>query len=276
MELAAELFEQIVTALGGGPGERASGKDADKRHAGRLVLTAEVLVNHYDVVSSEPWKVKLKSLSRSGAAVIDWHAMHPGEKLVLFLPKPDGTTVPVVCMIMNTRLSGSEFRLGMQFLSRAEQTGAPMVRGCDGLVNRPNAQGTLYVLDEIAEKGVVPTPTGGGREERVELNVQAMKATYAEGRAGDMGFVTVKDISRNGGVCILQQDEMNKGEQFVLQIPRQKGKPLTVLCTAVDCRKLAENNYRIGARFETSIAPPAAGEANTRGVFGRFRRWLAA
>jgi hypothetical protein len=273
MELETKLFDQIVTALGAADDAGAAARDADNRRAARLNLAAQVQMVRFGVTTAQPRNVKLLSLSRSGAAVLDWGTMQAGEKVILHLPKGGGATVPVVCMVKNTRLSGAEFRLGVQFLSANEETGAPVLRGVDGIVNRPVHEGHVNVLDAIATCGVDPIKTG--REHRVELNVQALLCSFGDSHTGPMHFVTVKDISQGGGVCVIQPAEMAKGEQFVLQVPRQKGAPLTMLCTVVDCKSLDDTNFRIGARFETKLLDQQA-EEPPKGIFNKLRRWLAA
>src|SRR5687767_9236783 len=109
MELTTELFDQIVTALGAADQARAAAHDGEIRRAARLNLAAQVEMVRHGVTTAQPRAVKLLSLSRSGAAVLDWGTMHSGEKVVLHLPKGGGATVPVVCMVKNTRLSGGEF-----------------------------------------------------------------------------------------------------------------------------------------------------------------------
>jgi hypothetical protein len=292
MELERDLFDQIVTSLGATSTDEGPPQcTPEQRRGGRLALTADVLVAPHGVVSAQPRKVQLRSLSRGGAAILDSAGtMHTGDKALLFLPRKDQKVISVVCLITNSRLMmDGRFRLGMQFLSRAEQTGASMLRGVNGLITRPLSAGPTSILDEIATSGTRPNDdasgngNGGngasgnlsGREERVEINVQSMFAPYSDGRTGPVSFVTVKDISRNGGVCIVSPEELARGDQFVLQVPREKGKPLTLICTAVDCRRLDDTNFRIGARFEARLLQEEKSPSGG-GLLNRLRRWLAA
>ena len=61
----------------------------------------------------------------------------------------------------------------------------------------------------------------------------------------------------------------------MLQIPRPKGAPLTMLCTVVDCKSLDDTNFRIGARFETKLLDQR-GRVLPKGLLNKLRRWLAA
>ena len=278
MELSIELFEQIVGALGAGSAAGTPQGDAEKRRAARINLDVEVEIVPHGVASARPRKVKLLSLSRSGAAVRDWASMQAGEKIVLHLPKAGGGAVPVVCMVRNTRLSGGEFRLGVQFLSTVEKTGPEMLRGVSGIVGRAVSAGNIDVIEQVALNGVDPTRTG--REHRANVNVQALMSPFENGAAGPMHVVTVRDISPGGGVCVLDHEEMRRDQQFVLQIPRKAGKPLTMLCTVADCRRLDDVQFRIGARFETKVAEATSEDdeepTGVRRLFTRVRRWFAA
>src|SRR5690242_2222747 len=134
MELEKELFNQISSALGAARPPAPAGSPTpegqpEKRQVGRLAISAEVSLAPFGVVSPVSRRVKLRSISLGGAAVLDGLPHQAGEKLVLHLPKAEGDPIPIVCMVMNTRLlSSGEFRVGVQFLSRAEQKGVVMLR----------------------------------------------------------------------------------------------------------------------------------------------------
>ena len=274
MELTTELFAQIVTGLGGGRGaERAGGAGAEKRRADRLALTATVMIAPFGAATATPRAVKLRSLSRTGAAVLDWGTMQAGDKIVLYLPKGAGETVPVVCGVKNSRLCGGEFRIGVQFLSRAEQMGAPLLRAADGVAHRPVTEDPMAIIDAIAEGRVTGS---SNRNERVELNLKALMSPYKDGKGGEMSWVLVKDISVGGGVCVVQGDDLKKDEQFILQLPRAKGKPLTMICTVVECRRIDDDSFRVGARFETRLPDGTQPADASLGFVGKIRRWFAA
>jgi len=279
MELSAELFDQVVAGLGGpapAPSVSAAAgtppKPADeRRRIARLTVATDVMVTPFGVAVSNPRPVRIQSLSRTGAAILDQRTMQTGDKIVLHLPRPDLTLVPIACEVRNSRLSGSGFRIGVEFLSHVEHTGAPaMLRGADGVVQRQAGPGQHSVIDDIAEGRAVAR---GGRDSRVEVNVAAMASRYVDGRTHDMWAVTIKDISPGGGVCVIQPDEMKRGEQFVLQIPRRRGKPLMMLCTVVDCRVVKDGTCRVGARFVTRLS---AEDKPPPSLLGRVYRWFAA
>jgi hypothetical protein len=315
MEIEKDVFEKVLDALGAGhtreplPRARPDGQP-EQRRATRFVMSAQVALAPHGVLSAKPKLVGMRSLSRSGAAVLDDVARHAGDKLLLYLPRSkdsssapsDGkgheNAIPIVCMVMNTRLlSNGQFRIGVQFLNRTEQTGAPMLRGADGLISRPETSAT-EILDAIAagaktlatttddKSAAKPAQAGKGagkekgsseargqvaRQDRVELNVEGICCSYSEGRTGPLNLLTVKDISLDGGICVVQPEPMQRGEQFMLQIPRKEGKPLLLICTAVGCRRLEDNTFRIGARYESRLSPEG-NQASRAGWFGRLRR----
>jgi hypothetical protein len=277
MELDAELFEQIIAAIGAQRDAAESPDGAWQRSAARYVVAADVRLEPYGLRSPRPRRVKLRSHSRTGESILDTVPAQPGERILIHLPKPDGNDVPIVCVIRNIRMSGPEFRIGMQFVSQAEQTGPQVVRGTDGLINRPQETGPLDVLDRIARDRPMHPGTGptGDRDERVVINAQGMMCSYSDGRTGPVYFVNVKDISPAGGVCIVQPEPMERGEQFVLQIPRRQGSALTLICTVIACRRLDDDSFRIGARFVTTLLRDVT-KAGRDGIFERVRRWFAA
>jgi len=100
MELTTELFDQIVKALGAaeaathaGATNPATPESADahaRRGAARLNLAAQVQMARYGMTNAQPRNVKLLSLSRSGAAVLDWGTLQAGERVILHLPTGGG------------------------------------------------------------------------------------------------------------------------------------------------------------------------------------------
>jgi hypothetical protein len=268
MEIAAEMFEQIVAALGPARDEAVPPGAAERRRDRRVAVNADVFVAPFGVASARPRKVKLRSISRGGAAIVDEFTRPPGVKVVLYLPGPDGGLLPIVCQVMNSRMSGAAFRVGMQFLGQSEQLGAQVTRNVRAIVNNVAVESPLQVLERIATHGV----TRDGPERPVELNVQGVmtRDAAADAQPGPATFVTVKDIATSGCVGVLHDGEMRKGERFVLQIPSQ-AKPLRMLCTVVESRRVDEGSVRIVARFE--LPPDGAAGA---GLLGRMRRWFAA
>ncbi len=266
MEMAVEMFDQIVAALGPARDEAVPPGAAERRRDKRVAVTAEVFIAPFGVASARPRKVKLRSISRGGAAVVDAFTRPPGDKVVLYLPRADGGMVPIVCVIMNSRMSGAEFRVGMQFLGQSEQAGSQVTRNVRAIVNNVAVESPLQVLERIAAHGV----THGGPVRPVELNVHGVMTRDVDGEPGPATFVTVKDIATSGNVGVLLGEEMRKGERFALQIPSQ-AKPLRMLCTVLECRRVDDANVRVVARFDLH-ADGAAGA----GLLGRMRRWFAA
>lgn len=271
MELSEELFTQLVDGLGGAHGEEPAAPGGERREFHRLAVSTSVMLAAMNAIS-QPRAVELRSLSRSGAAVLDDLVRHVGELLVLHLPRPDGSTVPLTCVVMNTRLRGDRIRVGVRFLSRVEHAAAPVRTGADGLVTVPSGTESPKILDLIAE-GQIP---GHGRDARVEVNIEALLCPYPERPGGRAQTVTVRDVSAEGGLCIVCPNPMQRGEQFMLMISRQSGIPLTLICTAAESRWLDDSSYRVGATFSTRLDEAQRDKPEHDGFLGRLRRWLAA
>ncbi len=60
--------------------------------------------------------------------------------------------------------------------------------------------------------------------------------------------VVLRDVSARG-VGLLYLESMELGTQFVLNVPRGKSAPLTVLCTVAHSRALQKELFAIGAEF---------------------------
>src|SRR5688572_4381781 len=205
MELDAEQFEQVVAALGPARDEVVPPGMAERRRDKRLSVSADVFVAPFGVASAKPRKVKLRSISRGGAAIVDQFTRPPGGKVVMFLPGKGGEVLPIVCIIMNCRMTGAEFRIGMQFLSQSEAAGAQVTRNVRAIVNNVEVESPLQVLERIATHGV----THDGPDRRIELNVHGVMTRDAgDGQPGPAMFVTVKDVSTAGGLSIVHAEEM--------------------------------------------------------------------
>ena len=277
MELSEQLFEQIVAALGPPCEEPApAGAEVEKRRDQRFTYDAGVLMKPFEVASAQPRMVRLRNVSRSGAAVLDGVTRQIGEKIVLYLPRADGAHVPIVCAVMNTRMSGSAFRLGVQFVAAAESR----ERGARGASNAFDRQAQRHVLDELALRGFVAASDDGAETPpRVRVNVQGLMSGNEYGHAGLTRFVTLYDISAAGVLSVLHPDPLARGLRFNLQVACPSGEMLTMLCTVIDSRQLDDANSLIEARFEvkSSSGSGSRGDgAPATGLVGRLKRWFAA
>jgi len=278
MKLTAPLFNQVVAALGPAREEpEPAGADAasaaEKRGDRRLAFDTGVLMKPHGVESAQPRMVRLQNLSRSGAAVLDGVTRQIGEKVVLYLPRDDGSTIPLVCAVMNTRMSGGAFRLGMQFVALDEQP--EQKRGGRGARNGERKR--QHVLDELALHGVDPAPADD--EAPVRVDAQGLMCGDEYGHRGLTRFVTLHEVSRAGTVSVLHPELLARGVRFTLQLACPSGEMLTMSCTTTDSRFIDESNCLIQARFDVRPGPGSgrAEEAAARsGLMGRLKKWFAA
>jgi hypothetical protein len=278
MKLTAEQFEQIVAALGSVQEEAVPAGAGEKRRDRRFATDVGVLMKPFNVASAKPRMVKLRSLSRSGAAVLDGVTRQTGEKLVLYLPRPDGSTVGLVCAVMNSRMSGGAFRVGMAFVAVAAAADA-RARGGAGRSASTKGQ-PVHVLDELARRGVVAADADQPAP-RVRVDVQGLMTACDEhvGRALTR-FVTLHELSTAGTLSMLHPAPLARGVRVTLQLACPSGEMLTMLCAVTDSRQIDESNCLIEARFE--IKPPegarhsGGGPAPAVGLVGKLKKWSAA
>lgn len=98
------------------------------------------------------------------------------------------------------------------------------------------------------------------RNPRVSIRYTVKIAPYANGVVGHPLRVWTRDISP-GGLGILHIKKMEVGAKFVVLLPREKGKPLLLLCTVRNCQELSDSLYGIGTSFAEVAAPSGDGKA---------------
>lgn len=67
-------------------------------------------------------------------------------------------------------------------------------------------------------------------------------------------IVTIVDLSSRG-VGLLHREKLRRGQQFVLQLNRPKGKPAMVLCAVAHCRRHGKGIFSVGAEFTCVLNP---------------------
>ena len=70
--------------------------------------------------------------------------------------------------------------------------------------------------------------------------------------------VSVRDFSSRG-IAILHDTALAIGQQFIVELRRLKGRSISLLCTIVHSRPMADGKFNIGAEFTCVLQnPPAA------------------
>jgi hypothetical protein len=110
---------------------------------------------------------------------------------------------------------------------------------------------TADVFRRIIESPTSPTSDRGHDKRRAPRTSLAMEATllpFSDRLAFSTIMAPVQDLSR-GGFGFLHDRQVPLGEQFALVLPEASGRPIVILCTVTYWQPLAENLYKIGARF---------------------------
>ena len=96
---------------------------------------------------------------------------------------------------------------------------------------------------------------------RMEVQAQVKIHPFVDGKVGPPFTCMTRDVSFRG-IGLLQSKPSPKDAQFVIILPKRDGKQLTVLCTVMYSRPLADGLYNIGASFNQVFdfdkPPPAA------------------
>jgi hypothetical protein len=71
----------------------------------------------------------------------------------------------------------------------------------------------------------------------------------------------VADFSARG-VGFLSSQQLEVGRQFIIELPRQQGGKVRLLCTVTNSTQLPRGLFRMGAEF-TGAAPPTDRPANS-------------
>lgn len=93
---------------------------------------------------------------------------------------------------------------------------------------------------------------------RMEVQAQVKLFPYKDGKLGPAFTCLTRDLSFKG-VGLFQSRQSARGSQFVVMLPRKEGEFLSLLCTVMYCRALADGLYNVGATFNCPYdfnAPP--------------------
>jgi hypothetical protein len=83
---------------------------------------------------------------------------------------------------------------------------------------------------------------------RMEVLAQVKLFPFKDGKAADPYTCLTRDLSFKG-VGLFQSKHAPRGSQFVVMLPRQENEPLSVLCTVMYSRPMADELYNVGAAF---------------------------
>lgn len=109
-----------------------------------------------------------------------------------------------------------------------------------------------------------PVPPRNSKDEkrqssRVTVNTLVQIHPHRNGRRDPAMAVKIRDFSPRG-VSIEFPRQIDRGEQFVLHVPR-KTTMTALLCSVVYCRPLKGGNFSVGAEFIGTLDEPATRSA---------------
>jgi hypothetical protein len=85
---------------------------------------------------------------------------------------------------------------------------------------------------------------------RMEVLAQVKIHPYRDGKTAEAYTCLTRDLSFKG-VGLFQAKQAPRGSQFVVVLPRQENDPLTLLCTVMYTRPMADGLYNVGASFNS-------------------------
>ena len=94
---------------------------------------------------------------------------------------------------------------------------------------------------------------------RMDVQTQVKVVPFKDGALAAPFTCMTRDLSFKG-IGLLQSRTAARGSQFVITLPKPDGESMSLLCTVMYCRALADGIYNIGASFNRTYdfnAPPA-------------------
>src|SRR4051812_7118864 len=86
------------------------------------------------------------------------------------------------------------------------------------------------------------------RASRMDLQARIKILPVTSGKRLEPLTVTICDFSARG-ISFIDQTPMEMGQQFVLELPRREGAPVTLLCTVMHIKHVGPEIHRMGAEF---------------------------
>src|SRR5690349_11213074 len=83
---------------------------------------------------------------------------------------------------------------------------------------------------------------------RMDVQAQVKVVPFKDGQPSEPFTCMTRDLSFKG-IGLLQSKQSPRGSQFVITLPRKDGESMSILCTVMYCRVLADGIYNVGAAF---------------------------
>ncbi len=91
------------------------------------------------------------------------------------------------------------------------------------------------------------------RAARLALEARVIVRLLGDGKLSGPIGVGIHDFSSRG-IAILHKTALVKGSQFVVELQRQSGGCVSMLCTVMHCRQVQPHCYKVGAEFTCVLA----------------------
>jgi len=90
------------------------------------------------------------------------------------------------------------------------------------------------------------------KQNRVPLSIRASAMRIGISGNGRPISIRIREISATG-LSFVSAQALLEGEEFVLAVPRQRAKPLLLVCLGVRCQAMDGGIFVVGATFERML-----------------------
>lgn len=109
------------------------------------------------------------------------------------------------------------------------------------------------------------------RSARLELEARVNIRMLHDGKLGSATAVDIHDFSSRG-IAIHHHTPIPSGDQFVVELERQSGGCVSMLCTVMHSRQLQPHVYKIGAEFTCVLAEHRGRQPSSEAVDAELKR----
>jgi hypothetical protein len=244
MKLSDDLFEGIRATLGVSEAttwEARLGRDSARAGAAFTPECApRVEIEPFGHAGTLRRLVALMDVSKRGVSIVDDRTWAAGEKFVIHLPRTPENIIPLLCQVRNGRMSGTNFRIGAEFVGDTELGREHLRRGTGGVSSGPS------------QPFIPMTQTGRQAPRRwFGKTAPAQLHTYQQETPGPIMEAEVADLS-DTGVGLISVSQLPVGQTIMVRLCPPGGKTMTRMCVVANCRLLDSGHYRIGTTFVQS------------------------
>jgi hypothetical protein len=90
----------------------------------------------------------------------------------------------------------------------------------------------------------------------MDLQARIKITPVTAGKSQGALAVTICDFSARG-ISFVDETRMEIGQQFILELPRREGGPVSLLCTVMHVKPVGNDIHRMGAEFTCGVQSSA-------------------